>query len=309
MNKINMKYMEKNAADPLDASFARPAKVQWDEQNLKETKRQVLVDMTNESNAQTETSRPQEVKAETQTEDGSSPVMKVEGEDKKIVTPRQNDILLGRGAGVNLHAGNAHFRVVIQANKQNYVKADPGEKKRIISRLVKETQSYGRFLKQNPKTENWELVKFDDVKKKIGQALRENATAIKQEFKIKNEQKQIKVDSHVPPALISSQKPSAYETSPRNNQPQLPLIYGMMDLRMRMRRVEEKQNEIKRKQRDLEDEQSQLLKYYYQITSQVKIPTAVLSSSFNDNTYDSSEDSECSYERSTKRRKNVTAGH
>merc|ERR1712038_1542947 len=97
------------------------------------------------------------------------------------VKPRDEDILSGRGAGVNLHPGNVFFRKLIQANKQKYIRGDPGEKKRIIKKIVEVAENHGRFLKQDLKTELWLPISTDDARKKTGQALRENAPAIKKQ--------------------------------------------------------------------------------------------------------------------------------
>jgi hypothetical protein len=102
---------------------------------------------------------------------------------KGMLKPGENDILSGRGAGVNSHPGNVLFRRLIQANKPLYMKADPGQKKRIIKEIVKTATMHGNFLKQNPDTELWEVVSSDEVRKKTGQALRENAPEIKRKHR------------------------------------------------------------------------------------------------------------------------------
>merc|ERR1712165_453667 len=115
-----------------------------------------------------------------------------------LVKPMKNDILSGRGAGVNLHPGNVFFRSLIQGNKATYIAADPGEKKRIIKRLVTTAFQRGRFMKQDPKTELWVPISVDEAKRKTGQALRENAPAIKKQqnknkllHQVNNEQKPV----------------------------------------------------------------------------------------------------------------------
>lgn len=102
-----------------------------------------------------------------------------------IVTPKDNDILSGRGAGVNLHSGNIFFRKLIKENKPTYVKADPGGKKRMIKRIVAVAMKHGRFLKENQESGLWFEISRDEVRKKTGQALRENAPTIKRIHKEK----------------------------------------------------------------------------------------------------------------------------
>lgn len=96
-----------------------------------------------------------------------------------IPVPVDKDILSGRGAGVNLHPGNVFFRKLVLEHKQKYIKADPGEKKRIIKSIAKDACAYGRFLKQDTRTDQWVRLSNEEVRKKVGQALRENAPAIK----------------------------------------------------------------------------------------------------------------------------------
>jgi len=112
-------------------------------------------------------------------EDESDPQNKNNG----VMNPRDQDILSGRGAGVNLHPGNVFFRKLISANKALYLKADPGEKKRIIRRIVERALEHGRFLKQDPMTEFWTSITSEEARKKTGQALRENGPAIKKQHK------------------------------------------------------------------------------------------------------------------------------
>lgn len=266
-----------------------------------------------------ETTQPQEIEGEVAGETGSKSQAKVDVEEEEINTPRGNDILSGRGAGVQTHPGNMHFRKIIQANKETYIMADASEKKRIILSLAKELKSYGRFLKQNSR-EFWVKIDFDEVKKKVGQALRENATMIRKEMK---EDKAIRVSAVTsdgpPPAPApvpvpvqaplpipaSNQSFSAYEMLPRdigmmNHHPQM--MASTLDLlRVHMHKIEEKQDAIKRKQRELEDEQTLLLRCYYQITSQFQVLPSSPSHHRNINMTDS--DSDYSYGRSNKKRK------
>jgi len=264
-----------------------------------------------------ETTQPQEIEGEVAGETGSKSQAKVNVEEEEISTPRGNDILSGRGNGVQTHPGNMHFRKIIQANKETYIMADASEKKRIILSLAKELKSYGRFLKQNSR-EFWVKIDFDEVKKKVGQALRENATMIRKQMK---ENKTIRVSAVTsdgpPPAPVpvpvqaplpmpaSNQSFSAYEMLPRdigmmNHHPQM-MASTVNLLRVHMHKIEEKQDAIKRKQRELEDEQILLLRCYYQITSQFQVLPSSPSHHRNINMTDS--DSDYSYGRSNKKRK------
>ena len=99
---------------------------------------------------------------------------------KGIVSPQPNDVLCGRGAGVNQHPGNVSYRLAIQSQKINYLQSIPMEKKRIIQSIVENVK--GRFLKADPKTELWDCITLEQAKKKTGQALREDAPKIKRNF-------------------------------------------------------------------------------------------------------------------------------
>lgn len=118
----------------------------------------------------------------------SEPVSEPSSEKEEvdgIVSPKDNDILSGRGAGVNLHPGNTFFRKLIKENKPKYVEEDPGEKKRMIKRIVAVAMKHGRFLKENQESGLWFEISHDEVKKKTGQALRENAPIMKRIHKEK----------------------------------------------------------------------------------------------------------------------------
>ena len=98
---------------------------------------------------------------------------------KGIITPNENDILSGRGAGVHSHPGNVRYRKLIQSYKLQYVKSDPAKKKQIIKFVFNIAKQYGRFLKLDPITEDWTLVSDEEARMKVGQALRENSPKIK----------------------------------------------------------------------------------------------------------------------------------
>ena len=90
------------------------------------------------------------------------------------------DILLGRGTAAQSHPGNQFFRDLITSNKLAYVNANPPEKKNIIRELAEHLESEGhRFMKRDVGgLSSWSQISYEDSKKKIGQALRENAPEI-----------------------------------------------------------------------------------------------------------------------------------
>jgi hypothetical protein len=207
---IMMNDLEKHANDPLQVLATQSSKrVSFEEENLKKVSQQlmeqdpdserpvVVEKKTQERTAMIEEEEePQQPRNATNTAitaitshlHNTDEVMETsnwnpdqDDTSEGVYTPKENDILSGRGAGVNLHPGNVFFRKLIQANKKRYVQADPGEKKRIIRRIVEATEAKGRFLKQDPKSELWTRISTEEARKKTGQALRENAPAIKRE--------------------------------------------------------------------------------------------------------------------------------
>jgi hypothetical protein len=323
--KYNMQSIINKANDPLQMLLTSPKKVSFEEKrnNLKthhpdydmdtsKNSRRSLqsnaranvkrtIDNNNNNhgvvadesrNGEREESECQQDKSQQRDQSSQShpptPNVEVENEDEMegIVSPKKSDILSGRGAGVNLHPGNVFFRKLIQTNKQVYIKADPGEKKRIIKRIVEVAENHGRFLKQDQNSEFWVQVSSEDARKKTGQALRENAPAIKKQQatlkrKIEMAQHLNAVSSFLPlpttsrgsaaDLLLSASNNNAHLTN--NNQflsPQqttsLPtsatsLIWTRMNL------LQEKQEQLKRKQRELEDDQHQLMQYFVQMTA------------------------------------------
>lgn len=229
-----------------------------------------------------------------------------EEEVGSVVKPEDNDILSGRGAGVNLHPGNVFFRKLIQSNKAVYVKSDPGAKKRIIREIVEVATQHGRFLKQDPETELWVAISGDEVKRKTGQALRENAPAIKKLNKQKAEviKRNMKIAqlasmaNFIPSKLesiniTSTTVPLPTMSVPLGDQPQLHQVSNNLNqsrdtmnfdlsshsqfLWSRMNMLSEKQEQLKRKQRELEDEQNRLMQYFYEMTAASTLSPALSS--------------------------------
>lgn len=198
-----------------------------------------------------------------------------------VEIPDDRDVLSGRGAGVNLHPGNVYFRRLIQTNEQEYVKADPGGKKRLIRNIVQSVTEDRRFLKYDHDKELWIRLSAEEIKKKVGQALREKAPAIKKEQNLKLFKKSLELQRNqlatthgrvsnlmIPPLqyspsvqpVVSSQFLSPHQPRPQ----QYSSIRGLLS---QMNQLQEKQIDLKRKQREIEDEQSQLIQHIYQITA------------------------------------------
>lgn len=99
--------------------------------------------------------------------------------------PHFHDILCERGYGVQYHAGNIFYRDLVEMYRNEYVVA-PKSKKRHYCKLIfdqlKNRNPPSRFLKQNKKTKIWEELEYNEVIKKIAQALRENAPKLREKI-------------------------------------------------------------------------------------------------------------------------------
>jgi len=289
-SKISTDYLEKTTSDSLD-TMARSKRVNWDENNLQQARSNVpdTIDRINENG---EKSILRKVTSTVE------PAEEVKKEDDGRITLKDDDILSGRGAGVNLHPGNIKFRKLIQANKENYVKSDPGRKKKIISTIYEEARSYGRFLKQSSNGESWIQISTDEAKKKVGQALRENAVALREKFKNETEKQK-------PRSVMTSHglhQTSLHRDSDDNVvQQQIPEVYPTEPVFLLINDLLRKQNYIKLKQQELQDAQNELQIGYSHLLSHLKMHAPFLSSQFKNKRCDGAY--EPSYDRSMKKRK------
>ena len=105
-----------------------------------------------------------------------------------ITCPTATDVLSGRGNGVKNWPGNVFFREQIKSKKNQYILSPVWTRGKIIKAIIETIQQNqsppGRFLKQNlTNQEVWEELTEDEIVKKIGQALREGATEIREQSK------------------------------------------------------------------------------------------------------------------------------
>jgi hypothetical protein len=106
------------------------------------------------------------------------------GAGKRIRTPHEHDVLLGRGGGINSHEGNVQFRAWVAERKNDYnlapSKTEKARAAREVMALVQNRFPPGRFLKRDPTCMEW-WVEIDDEKMmtKTSQALREGAPQIR----------------------------------------------------------------------------------------------------------------------------------
>lgn len=103
-----------------------------------------------------------------------------------IEHPKPEDILFGRGGLTNHHIGNRNFRDVINAHKDDYLKATKLIKPRIARSIVisiRTGDAPGRFLKK--KDGIWYDVGDRQAVEKVAQGLREKTPVQKKEIKAK----------------------------------------------------------------------------------------------------------------------------
>lgn len=103
---------------------------------------------------------------------------------ENIEEPLKHDVMCGRGANTNYHAGNKRFRNMVDDQKNSYVNSSKKQKSLIASEVVHQWRQLsppGRFLEYNKCTEYWDDVGDKRAEKKTIQALRENAPQIREQ--------------------------------------------------------------------------------------------------------------------------------
>jgi hypothetical protein len=97
---------------------------------------------------------------------------------REIPDPHPHDVLCGQGGGTNAHVGNAHWRMLVAANKEKYVTL-PNSQKMLLSksivRAIRNQGPPGRFLQKDNNTNLWYEVGDKRAEEKTSQALREGA--------------------------------------------------------------------------------------------------------------------------------------
>merc|ERR1712232_171574 len=101
-------------------------------------------------------------------------------------SPDHTDVLLGRGAGVNKHPGNKYFRDIVKQYQDDYLVAKNNYEKYLTSmeilKSIRNLNPPGRFVLQDSSSRLWNDVGDDRARRKISQALRENATELRKSF-------------------------------------------------------------------------------------------------------------------------------
>jgi len=99
-----------------------------------------------------------------------------------VKTPHDNDVLSGRGGGVNSHPGNKRYRTLVTSVKAEYLspRTRKMQKSHIAANIVRmirqQSDPPGRFLKVDASTGMWHEIGDKSAFRKTGQALRENSS-------------------------------------------------------------------------------------------------------------------------------------
>ena len=88
----------------------------------------------------------------------------------------ENDVLCGRGNGVQNYKGNVNFRILISSWKEKYSRAAKHEKNPMcqsIYEIIRSRNPPGRFLQKEKSS--WVEISKKKALEKIGQRLREKS--------------------------------------------------------------------------------------------------------------------------------------
>ncbi len=115
--------------------------------------------------------KKQKAEAEQTSEDQTSKALVVQVQPRRVGTPGQNDVLLGRGRLYYSHVGNLRLRYIITERSQAYDEAGSWEKKIVCFEIVKRIKNKsGRFLRED--CAGWIEVDDETAMKKISHSFR-----------------------------------------------------------------------------------------------------------------------------------------
>ena len=101
-------------------------------------------------------------------------------QERMLIVPHENDILMGRGGTNNLHIGNQKFRKLAERKIIQYSTCSRKEKPTIYRGLVLEVFNMtppGRFLTKDKKSGRWTRVALDKALEKASRMLRDAVAA------------------------------------------------------------------------------------------------------------------------------------
>lgn len=152
------------------------------------------------------------------------------GAVRRIRTPHDHDILLGRGGGINSFPGNQVFRQWVAERKEEYNLApNKHEKTRVAEEVMARVRNQtppGRFLQRDPTAVTGPVwwVEVDEARAlaKTSQALREGAPQIRMAHKDELKERPTKTKRQVKRKRKSATTPSEPEEAAASMPPPLP---------------------------------------------------------------------------------------
>lgn len=97
--------------------------------------------------------------------------------DSAVLLPRIQDILFGRGKGLQNHLGNVRLRLTMESYYASYESFDKKEKTKLAAQIVQEVKAKGsRFLKKT--NEAWEEVPDNEARSKVSHFFRNLRSAM-----------------------------------------------------------------------------------------------------------------------------------
>jgi len=136
--------------------------------------------------------------------------------------PTSKDVLCGRGRLIHTHVGNVWYRDIIQKWKPNYL-ADSTtkvEKLHLVADFVTEIRaSGGRFLSFHTASGLWFDTGDEKARRKVGQALRENAPELRKTFKLQKKDNTAHHSNKLPTVvpIITSTSPTVPSPEPSHD--------------------------------------------------------------------------------------------
>ena len=187
-------------------------------------------------------------------------------EQTDIYTPNDSDVLGGRGSAVRLFPGNHNFLKIVKQYQPLYFSATTTKKKKgeiVMDIMEKIKSSGGRFLKLdnvNNDCGEWVCMNLDESRKKIGQALRDNAPiTLKEQSKSKrewNKDESIPSPNQSKPVEDSGTKSMTFQDEINSKM--------MNNFKKEINRIRGDMNKLKRKYDELDREQLELTATFMQ---------------------------------------------
>jgi hypothetical protein len=137
---------------------------------------------------------------------------------KVTLSPRENDIVFGRGKTFQDHAGNKRMRECVMEYKHLYIAIKRFQKHTLVQTIYEKLLDGGaRFLRRDDATDSWVIVDRDHATQKVSHALRCKKH-------LKKPSRSTKVEKIADPimSLFSQSKTAAVKTLVNEAQPLAP---------------------------------------------------------------------------------------